>query len=134
MKRKITFRAWHKLAHKMVSIDMLDFALDAYRAKAGKSLGSGHLADIELMQNTDLKDRDGQPIYEGDIVMSGLGGNIGEVLFGGYAFRIKSITGQWGGELRMFEFNGLKVIGNIYENAEIKSYPQTYLDNLSNRS
>lgn len=88
--REIKFRAWNKLAHKMAAIDSLDFALDSYRAHTNTSSGSGHLADIELMQFTGLLDKNGKEIYEGDILQD-IWGMAQEVIF--FTDEIHCLTG-----------------------------------------
>jgi len=109
--REIKFRAWNKLAKKMAVIDMLDFMLDSYRAHAGKFSGSGRLADIELMQFTGLKDRDGKEIYEGDIVDFQTFDAKGIVTYVAPRFLAS------GHELQGYE---VEVIGNIYGNPELR--------------
>ena len=78
-------------------------------------------ADLELMQFTGLKDKNGKEIYEGDIVRSehGDGGPIIEAISWGVA---EFLSGRLA--LRAWSFlNGkcdtIEVIGNIYENPDL---------------
>jgi uncharacterized phage protein (TIGR01671 family) len=127
--REIKFRAWNKLAHKMAIVDMLDFMLDSYRAHAGKFSGSGHLADIELMQYTGLHDRSGKEIYESDIVMWNIYPEdkdtitvIDVVEFSRGLFATKARHQI----LATIEpHRKLEVIGNMYENPKLLSMEQT---------
>lgn len=115
--REIKFRAWHKYARKMACIDMLDFTLDAYMARAGKLSGSGHLADIELMQFTGIVDKHGKEVYEGDIVkyddinthgvVTWMSNSPGFVIINPEKSGVFVLHSEW------------EVIGNIYEHPHL---------------
>lgn len=73
----------------------------------------------EWRQFTGLLDKNGQEIYEGDIVICFATGNSPAVVEcnapdGGYNLR-----GRDGEYIEIFYNEGLKVIGNIYENPEL---------------
>jgi hypothetical protein len=102
--REIKFRGWD--GERMLSPQDLSQSGDFWRW-LGKQ-------DVELMQYTGLKDREGREIYESDIVKEGdLIGVIG--WHDDYArFRYTHETGSAG----LYCFYG-EVIGNIYENPEL---------------
>lgn len=127
------FRAWHKELGRMMSISDMWFNVD--------SLGEIGLNDavmndyitvfpdeIELMQSTGLKDKNGKEIFEGDIITNGisvvdvknhqtLGFYTvvnGEERFFGSNTSIKDFEND------VEEFSSTtKIIGNIYENPEL---------------
>ena len=127
------FRAWLKNDKKMIDVDeihfdngQLDFIGDAitFMRKAD---------EIELMQSTGLKDKNGQEIFEGDIIdttdyeggLSSVGNPFVKVESDKYGF---IVTGDFPGSpitLKEFEdgrkFAGVKVkiIGNVYQNSEL---------------
>jgi uncharacterized phage protein (TIGR01671 family) len=79
--------------------------------------------EVEFMENTGLKDKNGRYIYEGDIVtVNGTWNCIIKYKQSSCAFVLKSIDSRWSvgyfGNYDAIE-EMLEVIGNIYENKEL---------------
>ncbi|MDT2422427.1 YopX family protein [Enterococcus avium] len=80
--------------------------------------------DIELMQSTGLKDKNGVVIFEGDIILFTIEDGFDYVY--GEPGRI-NLSPEWGAGVRAIqggnyslrECREVKVIGNIYENPEL---------------
>lgn len=125
-KREIKFRAWHREDKQMLTIVNLSFmkwaATEQYEVEcqgfdaAGNHRGKFALDEVELMQFTGLKDKNGKEIYEGDIVEDTIGPMVvewdnQEV---GFVFVNKEDEAQ-----QYVMYPELKIIGNIYENPEL---------------
>lgn len=133
MNDRFKFRAYNKELRKMYEVDTICPYEDNY-TKGGEVFLKGiqynsfyFPEEVEVMQSTGLKDKNGKLIYEGDI----LGG-----IYHGYieycdeckCFQLK--VKDYGclaceGDLHWYELveaeeqNELEVIGNIYENKEL---------------
>lgn len=115
------FRAWDKVFKEMVQVNAL--VLDEQVVKVTYKNGNVAKEDMkeyELMQSTGLKDKNGNEIFEGDIVL---------VLDSPYtvfydnergSYRLKPHDDRWNVDyMSNFSHGGnFEVVGNIYENKE----------------
>lgn len=130
--RKIKFRAWDKKTKKMRQVDSISFgiiSIDDEGYPVVNLLGRDCINDTDillhregnqyiLMQSTNLFDKNGKEIYEGDIYHMG-DKNIR------YAV-VWNDTGLTGKQLGSSSYAGLsywqdiiEIIGDIYENPEL---------------
>lgn len=124
MKREIKFRVWIKSQQYMdfptsITID------DSGHVEGVRGYGGEYpYTDIELMQFTGLKDKNGREIHESDIVRTGndnIGDPepmIGQVIMREGSWLIENEKKQEAMEL-FSEITSREVVGNIYENPEL---------------
>ena len=131
MSREIKFRAWLKDENKMYSVSELQLSQDGVVCcNLGDYEGPYFyvdLKDIELMQYTGLKDKNGVEIYEGDVFIDEYDGYIGVIKYGKkFAwFIVEWYINSHSKEpcddepLGHINIHNIEVIGNIYENLEL---------------
>jgi hypothetical protein len=118
MKRKIKFRAWDEDGF-MFYPTKIEFNKDGtITVWNGDNFGVLGSSVISLMQLTELKDKRGEEIYEGDIVKVDAGTFLeGNELSEDRNFLIDQVYyDEFGDE------NNRLIIGNIYETPEITDY------------
>lgn len=131
--REIKFRVFDKKRNKMTYEDKRHWFNGAYMGESGflqdctlTTLLNNPNIDIEIMQYTGLKDKNGVEIYEGDIIEDGyLNPLTGEFLSRKYvieydkgSFRGKLIGHTPYGDTFLSFIKG-EVIGNIYEDKHL---------------
>lgn len=128
--RNIKFRAWHKDIKEMFEVGQITLkkGIWDYQPEDRKYIGMSipYQPSFILMQYTGLHDKNGQEIYEGDIVYC-------QTKFGKAKAIIKFIDGKFvaywnsalthpenGHHIACYEINKrFEVIGNIYDNPEL---------------
>ena len=111
------FRAWDKGLEFMMPVESIDFECGMINVNAAWRT----FEEIELMQSTGLKDKNGVEIFEGDVLTSNvqpckmvnpIKDGYGVVRFENGMFKLGAIS------LVTF-ISKMEVIGNIYENPEL---------------
>ena len=123
--REIKFRAWLKEDKKMENVKTMDFTDKTIRCLKKNEFINAYLLrrvsfdDVELMQYTGVKDKNGKEIYEGDIVILNDAEEenrcVVKYKYGSYIL----VDGDLRENLSNVEDRSLEVIGNIYENKNL---------------
>lgn len=110
--REIKFRGWNKNEKKMCKVNRIDYLLkevilDGFPAPMNDVL---YFREVELMQYTGLKDKNGKEIYESDILRD----TDGDYIEMTWRESIEPFPIVYWGDIDDYE-----VVGNIYENPEL---------------
>lgn len=144
--REIKFRAWDKKKKQMLVAGQFSITSFGTTFKTNTDGEQELLPDLEVLSYTNLKDKNGKEIYEGDIVKGAMqipqlltwqndeNSNItmaGEVFYDHSGFSLKAVQSmcdpERDGMVNYFDFisddgatfEHMEIIGNIYENPEL---------------
>ncbi len=123
--KDLEFRAW--LKDRMVKVEGFDFEYKYIEYKECDDddyVDYANFYEIELMQYTGLKDKNGVKIFEGDIVkVDYLQEKIFEIIFvnGGFKLKAKDCSTEYDYSITstMIEENAIEIIGNVWENPKL---------------
>jgi uncharacterized phage protein (TIGR01671 family) len=131
--REIKFRAWDKVAKKFLfpwpegfyilgETTCFDLIGHQLKERSPEKSTLEMLNDVEIMQYTGLKDRNGKEIYEGDVCKDiCINGNEYAplfVIFDEGAFSLK-YSESYIPCLCDIDLDHIEIVGNIYENPEL---------------
>jgi uncharacterized phage protein (TIGR01671 family) len=122
MTREIKFRAWDREESKMGEVEMINIVT----GEIDTDLCLDNENNLELMQYTGLKDKNGVEIYEGDILKGVCRHNPtweNKVIFTDGSFMWSGKNGI--GDMRSASLHKLlEITGHIYENPELTNTPK----------
>ena len=123
--REIKFRAWDKENEKMMKVSSLSLKNKEIAVRENRTYHFFRMQNLELMQYTGLKDKNGKEIYEGDIVLVKPGGistwykTVVEFKEGALIASLINEENHFYIFNPGFDSNDFEVIGNIYENKKL---------------
>jgi uncharacterized phage protein (TIGR01671 family) len=137
--REIKFRFWDKTNKVILRAESMAFAKNDKPCKVCGDNGIDYILvyrgddQLEIMQYTGLKDKDGKEVYEGDIILKRCEYNRQtykcwyEVIYEDTGFYLKLLNSYAvdsyavvnAGIIVSFPYGDFYVIGNIYENPEL---------------
>ena len=126
--REIKFRAWLKEEKEMVKVETMDFTDKSIQYLKKSEIINAYILrresddDVELMQYTGLKDKNGKEIYEGDILFFRDENMKYIVVWQDAAFIIKSIEiRKYSEKMCWLDDTEIccEIVGNIYENKKL---------------
>lgn len=127
--REIKFRAWLKWDKRILPVKSIIFETNRVSVRLRERFWiSTEFNEIELMESTGLKDRNGTEIYEGDIINYKYGRHTSTQFVVKYdEFQATFVVVDNHNDLiytfrelaDYIQLNSLEVIGNIYENKEL---------------
>ncbi len=126
--REIKFRAWYEDGEKMYEVDYINWCWEEHtiglmdiekrieletdiKTSSYNNLLHLDISDVELMQYTGLKDKNGREIYEGDYFFQDTTKNV--IVFDQAGFACHDKNGHFNGYL--FSKKNIEIIGNIFE-------------------
>lgn len=124
MSRVIKFRGWDSVNEVMLPVESINFREGCVSLNEGDNSLTYTLEMIELMQYTGLKDKNGDEIYVGDILINtrksklnlGIENQKYLVVYKTLGIDLKPL---FKGMALKFDYSDLKKIGNLYENSEL---------------
>ena len=121
--REIKYKAYIKSLKWIVPVERINF--DVRTVEVDLSSGNGDTCDydfdeVELMQFTGLKDKNGKEIYEGDVTKHHSHNTISKWIYSSRYLQFMSLESD-GTHRYYFDIDKdkLEVIGNIYQNPEL---------------
>lgn len=126
--REIKFRVWDKKFNMMLGFKSVDINFNEGKIEVAtdtlryEEVYTDEIGDFVLMQYTNLKDKNGKEIYEGDILKVKLDDGEEVNLYVKYVkgeYRVVN-EGKWEDSLYAYMYFGdVEVVGNIYENKDL---------------
>ncbi len=118
MNDRFRFRAWNPKAREWHIDPYLDDEGNLYDYFCDSGMDPIHSEDAIICQCSGLKDKNGELIYEGDILkFAGLNSKV-EWIYEDLRF-LQTITSKQDSSSYCISSEGVEIIGNIYENKEL---------------